>query len=162
MPAMPDSSPTVDASSEPLRFRRTRIAVSVFSVVLTVALVVLWVRSYWRFDEIVWTSETRTFAISSSQGKLSTETINDRVLLPLGWSRVSFRDSDSDDEPKTLLGFGWHKENGSITAVLPLWFLALLSAAIAWLPGRRFSLRNMLITTTLVAVLLGLDVWFAR
>ena len=49
---MDDPTPTVDAPSKPpLRFRRTRIAVSVFFGVLTVALCVLWVRSYWRFDE---------------------------------------------------------------------------------------------------------------
>jgi hypothetical protein len=159
---MPDATPIVDDPSKPLRFRRTRIAVSVFFGVLTVLLCLLWVRSYWRFDEIVWTSETRTFAVSASQGKLSIETINDRVLLPPGWSRVSFWDSDSDDEPKTLFGFGWQRENGSITANLPLCFLALLCAAIAWLQGKRFSLRTLLIATTLVAVVLELGVWMAR
>ena len=44
---MVDATPTVDAPSKPhQRFRRTRIAASVFFAVLTVAMCVLWVRSY--------------------------------------------------------------------------------------------------------------------
>ena len=47
---------------------------------------------------------------------------------------------------------------------LPLWQAILPAAAIAvapWLP-RRFSLRTLLIGTTLVAVVLGLVVWAIR
>ena len=44
-------TPTVDAP-KPLRFRRTRIAVTVLFGVLAVAMCVLWVRSHWRADSI--------------------------------------------------------------------------------------------------------------
>jgi len=44
---MSDPTPTVDVpSTPPIRFRRTRIAVSVFFGLLTVVLVALWIRSY--------------------------------------------------------------------------------------------------------------------
>jgi hypothetical protein len=44
---------------------------------------------------------------------------------------------------------------------LPHWFVALLFAALAALPWIRptFSLRTLLIATTLIAVLLGLVAW---
>ena len=45
------------------RFRRTRIAVSVFFGVLTVALCVLWVRSYWRWDHLVDMPRTPCFDV---------------------------------------------------------------------------------------------------
>jgi hypothetical protein len=48
------------------------------------------------------------------------------------------------------------------TLILPHWFPVLLFAtfaAIPWLVPRRFSLRTLLIATTLVAAVLGLAVW---
>ena len=51
--------------------------------------------------------------------------------------------------------------------IVPHWFVAGIFAAFAfvpWLPwwSTRFSLRTLLIVTTLVAVVLGLVVWVAR
>ena len=48
--------------------------------------------------------------------------------------------------------------------VVPYWPAILLSATLATLPWfpSRFSLRTMLIATTLVAVVLGLVVWLGR
>jgi hypothetical protein len=48
--------------------------------------------------------------------------------------------------------------------VVPHWFVILLIsmlAAVSWLPiwSNRFTLRTLLIATTLVAVALGLIVW---
>lgn len=50
---------------------------------------------------------------------------------------------------------------------IPHWFLALLLIGLAylpWLPWKplRFSVRTLLIVTTLVAVVLGLVVWMTR
>jgi hypothetical protein len=50
---------------------------------------------------------------------------------------------------------------------IPYWFLVLVSAtltAISWLPwwSKRFSLRTLLIATTLVAVVLGAIVYAVR
>jgi len=44
---------------------------------------------------------------------------------------------------------------------LPHWLMALLSASLASVPwiSQRFSLRTLLIATTLIAVVLGLVVW---
>jgi hypothetical protein len=58
--------------------------------------------------------------------------------------------------------FGYLHDSGP-TVILPDWFLIIIFAALsaaAWLGwSNRFSLRTLLITTTLIAVLLGLVVW---
>ena len=51
--------------------------------------------------------------------------------------------------------------------MVPHWFLILLSALLAYVPwlrfwSTRFSLRTLLIVTTLIAVGLGLIAWAAR
>ncbi len=64
----------------------------------------------------------------------------------------------------TYFGVSYTRMTDSDYFYLPLWFVALpaaLLASIAWLPNR-FSLRTLLIATTLVAVVLGLFVWLAK
>ena len=63
-----------------------------------------------------------------------------------------------------MFGFGIHKARGTDTIMMPYWFLVLLSAVFAAAPWIRhqFSLRTLLIATTLIAVLLGLIVWLVR
>jgi len=98
--------------------------------------------------------------------------VNDRIMVPLGWGRTSFSisdddfnfddDSDSNEELRTILGFGWQAEKGSFTAAAPFWFLALACVAVTavpWLRFKRFSLRTLLIATTVVAAVLGLIAW---
>jgi hypothetical protein len=56
-------------------------------------------------------------------------------------------------------------EHGKTGCIIPHWFPTLLFAAFAalpWLPFKRFSLRTLLIATTLIAVVLGIIVWVAR
>ncbi len=149
----------------PMTYRKLRIAWTVFWGVAAVLLIVLWVRSYWRVQHVVWNSETKAFDISFDRGQLGIGAVNDRIMLPLGWSHRTFpiwsadSDSDTDDTPKTILGFGLETDDISIDAYIPFWFPVLTCAAIAIIPSplfKRFSLRTLLIATTLVAVVLGL------
>jgi hypothetical protein len=71
-----------------------------------------------------------------------------------------------------ILGFAWQRTNSTIHVAIPYWFLIVASAVLGYcLPSAvgaariattnmslRFSLRTLLITTTLVAVVLGLAV----
>jgi hypothetical protein len=152
--------------------RCLRIAASVIFAVVTVALCVLWVRSYWWVEHILWNSKAESLCLSIYPGQVSIERRNDAVLMPLGWSYVAFSilgdDSTSDDEHRTIFGFGWHTEDDSIIAYVPFWFPALTCTLFGWFviapstPVKRFSLRTLLIATTLVAVVLGLGVWLSR
>jgi hypothetical protein len=66
------------------------------------------------------------------------------------------------------LGFSLESDQSPWGAriVVPHWFLLLLAASlsgVSWIGvSRRFSLRTLLIVTTLVAVVLGLIVWAVR
>jgi hypothetical protein len=53
--------------------------------------------------------------------------------------------------------FAARKRAAGFSIVLPMWFLILMGASIASAPWiRRFSLRTMLIATTLISVGLGI------
>lgn len=88
------------------------------------------------------------------------------TILPGGWRPYFF----SMEIPKrhlaktmfhdgTTLGFGF-SQNG---VRIGTWFLVLMSPAISMLPwlrwSNRYSLRTLLVATTLVAIALGFIVW---
>jgi hypothetical protein len=134
--------------------RKLRIAVSVFFGVLTIVLCVLWVRSYSKQD----TLNTRWYFIASFRGQLFADTGF------LG-ERFDGRDThtlytmtpDPVDQRYTWQPIAPVKR-------IPYWVLVAIAgsiAAIPWRPAFRFSLRTLLIATTLVAVVLGLGMWAA-
>ncbi len=154
-----------------MNYRKLRIAWSVFWGWAAVLLIVLWMRSYWRIQHIIWNGETKAFDVSFDRGQLGFEAVNDRVMLPLGWSHGTFpiwdedSDSDTDDTSKTILGFGLETDDISLDAYIPFWFPVLICAAIAIIPPplfKRFSLHTLLIATTITAVVLGLAVYLFR
>ena len=136
-----------------------RITVSAVSGVLCVALIALWVRSYWWTDEISGSLPTsRLFQASSINGGLAIQ-VPDRWSKRYPWNhrstsrmkRSAFRSSGEF----RLVPYGiW----------LPHWFLVLTAGAgtgAPWIPwSSRFSLRTLLLATTLVALVLGLAVAF--
>jgi hypothetical protein len=160
----------------PQLIRRLRIAVSVFFAVVTLALCVLWVRSYWWRDNLLFNCLTRQVLVASEQGQTALFVQpTDPVVLPIersGWelSTDYLRRKDFypfDHYSGGRLGFGAHvsgKNYGGIFA--PTWSLALAASIAAFAfwnrKSSRFSLRTLLIATTLAAVVLGLGVWAAR
>ena len=93
---------------------------------------------------------------------------------PRSWyPRATFQDNYvAQPKPLTSPVHRWRSllysrpDSSGITLTAPLWLPVLLTASFAVLPWasslsrlRRFSLRTLLIVTTLVAVLLGLIVW---
>ena len=154
--------------------RKLRIAVSVFFGLLTVALCVLYASSDWRSERIVCSYAPKHYAML--------ETIAGHIYLHV---RFTGLDSTPPSNPKTFIfrsrppthedlaastnplmraGFGaWYSADFKYLAA-PYWFAASstgMIAAVAFLPwtSHRFSLRTLLIATTLVAVVLGGVVW---
>ena len=154
-----------------MRFRKLRIAWSLACGIACVLLMMLWVRSYWYGDYIN--------QVSSASGRINS------VGSTYGTLRFSF-DKQSFRHPGQVGGWHmfhqWlgepetpEKENAEIRKLnsqqlhwvnrptrllikVPHWLIAVLAAvagAIPWWP-KRFSLRALLITTMLVAVLMGL------
>jgi hypothetical protein len=149
--------------------RRLRIAASMFFAAVAMALCVLCVRSYDRREGFMAFPFGYHVKASSLAGRL-------RFAVSLqssefnGWTSHSVR-ADSPENfgwvqhPSRTLGF----EGGSsdwLTIGVPYWFVVMMSAtAAAWFwPNwsRHFSLRTLVIATTLVAVLLGLGVCLVR
>jgi hypothetical protein len=155
--------------------RRLRIAASVFFAVLTVALCVLWVRSYWRIDGVHIFFRSHVFEAWSAAGEIhwghdfpvlahgADLIIDSRAISP---PRTEFW-VGSDGKLNLSTSFGYRASYGHYGYLysVPHWFLVLVSAiiaSIAWWPPRlvaRFSLRTMLVAVMLVAVLLGLGIW---
>jgi hypothetical protein len=83
-------------------------------------------------------------------------------------SKMGFNINFATRNDKNLLvRFVFRRQfNGEYTLFFPVWVplvVSVAAGAICWqsVPKFSFSLRTMLIATTLVAVLLGLSVWLA-
>jgi hypothetical protein len=118
-----------------MKHRKLRIAWSAAWGLVAVLLVALWVTTY---DSPI----TRSASITQKLG-VAAMSYSGEVTANVVYMRTS------DDVP------GWALN-------VPHWLLSIFAisiGAISWLPFQRFSLRTLLIVTTLVAVGLGLLVW---
>jgi hypothetical protein len=152
-----------------MTFRKLRIAWSVAWGVVALLLCVLWVRSYWwvemRFGPAV---GERVVCYSSLPG---VSRLSFAISDVPPWTRAS-ADADfwwtfaveNNSVPYQSRFWGMFQlSNGAVAT--PYWFDVLFAASLAtltWLPwwSERFSLRTLLIATTLVAAVLGLIVYF--
>jgi hypothetical protein len=160
-----------------MRFRKLRIAWSLGWGVMAVLLIVLWVRSYWWYDSFAYFPTSRSYGVGSIQGELVFAATNfgpGLSSIKLGpqpqWSAHSEYITpttgfplmrDGRPVPRTM-GFGWFPAVNWLYVFVPHSFPIVIVVAIVpapWAPWQnRFSLRTLLIATTLVAVVLGLIV----
>jgi hypothetical protein len=137
-----------------------RIAVTALSLTACVLLVALWVRSYWRLDTV----HRKDISVQSVQGILlcsSYDVARDRWVF---WSNakvaMDYVGAMEDSGFRLVFGFGYKFYGDGRAVVVPLWLPVLVTASLATVPwihwSRRFTLRTLLIATTLVAVVLGI------
>jgi hypothetical protein len=147
-----------------MKFRKLRIAWSVFWGLAAVLLIVLWVRSYSSVDTIYTNIFGVAFKTDSVKGSL--ELIRN-PSGPWGISSMSFDDwIKRRESQQAFMRFAYQRKNAPpavrVFATVPHWATAIWCAVVAtapWLPwSKRFTLRTLLIATTLVAVVLGLIV----
>lgn len=159
--------------------RNLRIAASLFFAVVALALSLLWVRSYYYVDVLEHVASERILQVSSFLGRLKFHQIHPTphknpsvtaVRLKLkshGQILSTSRIQISSDPTRSggFLGLEFHRYEYFIDVAVPYWLPVLACtglAAVPWLPlSSAFSLRTLLIATTLVAVVLGLGVWAA-
>jgi hypothetical protein len=146
-----------------MRYRKLRIAWSVFCGIACVLLVVLWVRSYWwedRFSAMLPASQR--FAGISLRGQLAFA-VDTTVSAPYIDSRaVTVRVSRKTGQLVKSTGKRWVCHNCFIN--VPHWYYVIpivVTAIVPWIRWR-FNLRTLLIATTLIACVLGLIVWGLR
>jgi hypothetical protein len=145
-----------------------RIAWSVTCGIACVLLIALWVRSYaseeWLQGHL---SGDQNFVLTSVTGHVNLSTMymaHGRLI----WT-IRSRSNDSSAGQLSPIWppgpqFNFKRESDHFDLVAPHWFAVLSFAALAatpWLPWR-FSLRTLLIATTLIAVVLGLIVVLSR
>ena len=174
-----------------MRFRKLRIAWSVCWGLLAVLPLVLWVRSYTRLDVIGFPYTGMTYPahdwtwwteVVSCRGQLAWEGSNlvkkgksvwTWMTWPIRGGEMDFKDNSGKPLP-SVLGFKYVERSpktaqrpSQYVFVVPYYFPFLLTSSLSLAPWvrylpRRFSIRTLLIVTTLVAVVLGLIVWAAR
>jgi hypothetical protein len=143
-----------------MSFHKLRIAWTIFCGIGFVVMAALWVRGY-QVSEFVRIPITDSFGVfgTNFNGQLSVGCLD---TVPLKWSVDRWRfEQFAPNGARNLFGrFGIQKR----IVFFPNWFLVALFgvfAVVPWLTrwSDRFSLRTLLIATTLVAVGLGLIVW---
>jgi len=147
-----------------MRFRKLRIAWSAICAITCVVLVALWVRSYWWLDNVNF-STAGTTVVQSFNGSLAF--VYSREISNPGLTTLSAKKLATLIKPIELRTkwpdwyFGSNQK--TLTIRLPYWFVTLLPCVLAAVPWMRwrFTIRTLLIITTLVAALLGLAVWAA-
>jgi hypothetical protein len=148
-----------------MKYRKLRIAWSVGCGVACVLLVLLWVRSYWTWDIVSYDRPPAFVAINSLRGCVQFNGAkNPSRNMDVGWRSTSKSIEGRFPHFATTFGFAWLSSATSISVTVPHWLLISANFAIAFLPWLpwRFSLRTLLIATTLLAVVLGLIVAVLR
>jgi hypothetical protein len=147
--------------------RYLRFTWSGLCVIACVLLVVLWVRSYWWMDTALFPYRHATCVLLFSlQGQFGgSVTPYSTVGIDVTHSRLIYPIVTKDDHGQ-IAGGAWIqflRFTFSSALYIPYWipvFATLLLAAVPWIRWpKRFTLRILLIATTLVAVVLGLVVW---
>jgi hypothetical protein len=148
--------------------RRLRIAVSVFFALVAVAFCALWVRSYQHVDVGRFALRgNREFSLMSIYGSLfvDVEPINARpaVIPKVNSGPVTpLLVATVKNSPVLAFQSGVNSWNVRFHHWLPVAFSVVACAVTIFAPFRRFSLRSLLIATTIVAVLLGFVMWAIR
>jgi hypothetical protein len=147
-----------------------RIAMTALSLTACVVLIVMWIRSYRIYDDLSGNIRNGgVLGFGSMRGRVSIEYFPD-LNLARGW-RWWHDEPDKDqirahNKVDHVTGFNLytHPEGGLV--LVPHWFPVSLTAilgVLTWSKGsRRFSLRTLLIATTLVAFGIGAIVYVAR
>jgi hypothetical protein len=161
-----------------MSFRRLRIAWSVFWGLACALLIVLWVRSYWWIDYLQQVSNTFIWQTCPYDGKLCFNWSNDAQVVEAGnvrpgkgwylWARSveSWRGKIAPPLSKRLFQPFSLRPGRPNELVIPFWAPVALSGIFSTLPWVhklrwRYTLRTLLFGTTLVAVGLGLIVYFS-
>jgi hypothetical protein len=146
-----------------MRFRKLRIAWSVFWGLACVLLIVLWVRSYSWADR-VWGrfSDLTGFVLSSYNGRI--QLFLERNLGIFPWRIIYAEPVERTGPPNYFPAVEFPLSRFASFWALPYWLLLAVFSTLTIVPWlrHRYSLRTLLIATTLVAVVLGLVVWFGR
>jgi hypothetical protein len=160
----------------PRFLRYLRIAFSATCLIACLLLIVLWVRSY-SLEDVISSGGPRfprCLQVVSGNGRIETVVYEESPTKSYWeWTSMPFAGLTSYDErygvPTPVItppfSFCFDATLDEFSASVPHWFCALMVACLSFTPwihwSKRFSLRTLLIATSLVAVVLGLIVWMS-
>jgi hypothetical protein len=155
--------------------RRLLNIASIVCLVLCVALMGMWVRSYFWLDDFKFKPfGASSIGVASSSDRIAIGTMSAALnpnegLINFTHTPISDWRSDLakiDQRFSTIAGFGLVHDNNVFVFMVPYWFAVLIAGAlsIAYWPRvkYRFSLRTLFIATTFLAVVLGMIAWLDR
>jgi hypothetical protein len=146
-----------------MRFRKLRIAFSATCAIACVLPIVLWVRSYWSVEGLCYYGKQYNYEILSQEGNVEVRSYEDLFSYPVGF-QLKHNPIVGDANP--FADSSVRFTIGPERVVIPYWFYLLVTVSIGGTPwlrwSRRFSLRTLLIATTLVAMVLGAIVYAVR
>ena len=156
---------TLEQPTPPMRYRRLRISWSVGWIVASLLVIALWMRSYRAFDYVSgMATASRQVEVFAVQGRVVIGTWGGETTFTR-WYHRSNAVADSQGTVNMLknqenaMGFAIIKPS----VVIPYYFFAAVTGALAVAPwirwSKRFTIRTLLIATTLVAAILGLATW---
>jgi hypothetical protein len=162
----------------PPTLRRLLNIASIVSLVLCVALMGMWVRSYYYLYSWEIRTNSRHLQLRTDRGLLTYWELHpiaskadaDAVLNDVTQGRTFVTTAVDPRKHSafngTVLGFALDRQPWGINISVPIWSLVVAFAGIAllfwFLPSRRFSLRSLFIATTFLAVVLGMIAWLDR
>ncbi len=149
-----------------MKHRKLRIAWTVAWGVMALLLIALWVRSYRFITSFEVQDQQTLITLSLESGGVFSGGVSFATLRP----RTTWNFSDKPHKSLRSLWLPhaiWNDPEFGYGIVTPFWLIATVAVSLAispWLTSwsKRFSLRTLLIATTLVAVGLGLIVWLTR
>jgi len=158
-----------------VKYHKLRIAWSVAWGIACLLLIALWVRSYWWIEQInVPVPGIRVIWLGSMPGSAKVAPYPTWITSHNPTRTTSYWTRHSTPAAEWLALGGGHRsriwgyfEIHRYGAVIPYWFLLPIAASLATVPWMRhltcrFSLRTLLIATTVVAVVLGWIVYAIR
>jgi hypothetical protein len=145
--------------------RNLRVAASVLSLMAFLALVTLWVRSYWRADAVSGMYGGHFIYMGTYAGLCGVEVSTATTNLPDRWRAFtqpilsSVQPFAAADHAVDYVGIHWHRyANGWSFSVRFLWLLPLTGALLAtlWADARfHYSTGALLAAMTTIALVLG-------
>jgi hypothetical protein len=155
-----------------MKYRILRIAFSALCGIACLILTVLWLRSYWWLDGASGNRGGHFVYVDALMGELHFARIVLIMGSPVPWHWFHGRINDTDLEAykssqngrRSTIGVAWKVFGNGWQVAVSLWLPVLISGALAAAPWFHwhFSLRALLIGTTIVVLLLGLAAFLGR
>ncbi len=151
-----------------MKYKKLRIGWSEGWGLVALLLVGLWVRRYWRTDSLQTIKLSQKTVMASGRGFVMFDSqyyvgpIIDRI-----WKFDSLPTKYDEQFPSpSFLGFFLQSSDINLLIIVPYWCLIFISAIVAGLAVTplhwHFSLRTLLLATTILALALGTFAWLAH